>query len=376
MKTSIAAALALALALPVAGCVAEADDAAPAADTGDEQDVTAGSSQYFVARRDTRKCASPMCGGYFVARPNKATFACSDGGAQPECYVADLDLSPLAPTAAQATGLLGRVTATQGEASVVFKGSLAKGPTAFGTTYGRLRVTDAFVAPAPAPLGGKLHRAYTASTCPGKACTTLREHDVNTTATRALAYLDLSAAAGDDRAKNDALFGAYSPTGALVLGANAGPASSRTLSATTFFTRLEPGETACGDDLAKVFAAASAGWLWMSESDYPVTPIAGKAPASGTLGPDDVRALVGADASAAVEERSLGVFSGPGRNDADMAPEEVELATHYRALRHALEQHLVDVRVFYVGHIQLDVVVVGFTRCGGVAGVRTIAIET
>ena len=378
MKHALALALALASVLPLGGCVADAsDDAASNGTTADEQDVIAGSSQYFVARKDDRKCAAPMCGGYFVARPNKATMTCADGTAKAECYVADLDLAPMGATAAQEAAVRGSIYAVKGKAAVVLRGSVAKGLVAGGVTYGRLRATDAFVAPKSAVLGGPLYRAYTVSTCPAKGCVALREHDVNTTATRPLAFLDLTAAPGDDHAKNDALVGAYSPTGTLVLGANSGLAASRTLTATTAFTRVEPGETRCGQDLATALGTAATGWLWMSESDYPVTPISGSAPASGKLTYADVRALVGATADATVDERTLGVISsGPGRNDAGMAPEEVELGTHYRALRHALEQNLSGVRVFYVGHIEVTVVIVGFTRCGELAGVRTTAIET
>jgi hypothetical protein len=375
MSAKLALAFALVASLPLAGCVADASDTA-AASQGDEQDFTGQSTQYFVARKDTRKCAAPACGGYFVARPNLATTTCADGKAAAECYVADIDLSTSGLTDAQRAAVLGKVITTKGKAGVVFAGSLANGLAAGGVTYGRLRATDAFVAPKSFTLGGTLYRAFTETTCPAQGCTSLFEHDVNTLASRPLAHLDLGAAPGTSTQKNDALVGAYSPRGVLALGANAGDEAARSLGVTATFTRVDPGDTLCGDDLAKALADAANGWLWMSESDYPVHPVSGALPASGKLAYADVRALVGAPPTAKVDERSIAVFEGPGRNDGDMAPSEVELATHYRALRHALERNLTHVRVFYVGHIQLDVVVVGITRCGTVAGVRTTAIET
>ncbi|HKP95427.1 MAG TPA: Kazal-type serine protease inhibitor family protein, partial [Fibrobacteria bacterium] len=50
---------------------------------------------YFTLRRDFRKCASPLCGGFFVKRVNLAFTVCADGRRQKECYVAGLDLSAL-----------------------------------------------------------------------------------------------------------------------------------------------------------------------------------------------------------------------------------------------------------------------------------------
>ncbi len=47
---------------------------------------------FFTARPDFRKCATPMCGGYFVKAVNKKRTRCADGTEQRECYVAELDL--------------------------------------------------------------------------------------------------------------------------------------------------------------------------------------------------------------------------------------------------------------------------------------------
>lgn len=60
-------------------------DAASAAD----------SSSYLTLRRDVRRCASPLCGGFFVSRVNRLTTVCVDGSRSDACYVADLDLSTL-----------------------------------------------------------------------------------------------------------------------------------------------------------------------------------------------------------------------------------------------------------------------------------------
>lgn len=51
------------------------------------------SSHYIVTRVDLRKCAYPVCGGYFVKAVNRALTRCADGTLQKDCHVATLDAS-------------------------------------------------------------------------------------------------------------------------------------------------------------------------------------------------------------------------------------------------------------------------------------------
>lgn len=47
-------------------------------------------SEVFTARPDYRKCAAPLCGGYFVKLVNKKLTQCADGSLKQECYVASV----------------------------------------------------------------------------------------------------------------------------------------------------------------------------------------------------------------------------------------------------------------------------------------------
>src|SRR5687768_15658107 len=72
------------------------------------EDITEGpggdDSTYFVVTHpDFRKCAYPMCGGWFVQRVNHSKTKCADGSYQKECQVLDLDLSALGISEAQAS---------------------------------------------------------------------------------------------------------------------------------------------------------------------------------------------------------------------------------------------------------------------------------
>jgi hypothetical protein len=48
-------------------------------------------STFYRLRRDRRRCATPMCGGYFVKRVNLSSTRCANGGWSRECYVARID---------------------------------------------------------------------------------------------------------------------------------------------------------------------------------------------------------------------------------------------------------------------------------------------
>jgi len=71
------------------------DNGAELSQGDDKADGVSSVSTYFWARRDLRKCASPMCGGYFVQRVNKLTTKCVDGIYRESCYVAQIDFGAL-----------------------------------------------------------------------------------------------------------------------------------------------------------------------------------------------------------------------------------------------------------------------------------------
>ena len=53
-------------------------------------------STFYLVRPDLRRCASPMCGGYFVRRVNSDRTQCANGRQMSECYVAIIDWSGIA----------------------------------------------------------------------------------------------------------------------------------------------------------------------------------------------------------------------------------------------------------------------------------------
>src|SRR5262245_30776194 len=65
------------------------------------QDARRAGPSYVTLRRDLRRCAAPLCGGFFVDAVNQDTLRCADGSRSAECYAFDLDLSALGLSAKQ-----------------------------------------------------------------------------------------------------------------------------------------------------------------------------------------------------------------------------------------------------------------------------------
>jgi len=98
-QASLFFSLLLVSATGLAGCAADtADDANGADDATEEvaesEDAITGrpsnTGYFIVTRHDSRKCISPICGGFFVKRVNQATTVCADGSKQAECYVSSM----------------------------------------------------------------------------------------------------------------------------------------------------------------------------------------------------------------------------------------------------------------------------------------------
>ena len=100
---SLFASLTLVACAPVDDAALDADDPAV-----DEVRATSVNLTYYYLRPDYRRCVSPLCGGYFIRRPNQPQTKCVDGTWQRECYVAQVDLEGLGADAHVGAGAIVR----------------------------------------------------------------------------------------------------------------------------------------------------------------------------------------------------------------------------------------------------------------------------
>lgn len=182
----------------VAGARGQAADtpssAAPEGRTGEAAArVQPVSSAYFViTRRDVRRCASPYCGGYFVARVNHARTTCADGSSARECYVAGVDLSALGLTPGDEAALL--------SSTAVFRAALTPLPEV--PRLGHLTVGAAWRAPAQGSISGTFYRVEDAGIeCIAAPCPSIEEEKLNTRQSALIHDIDLEDAPGDDKAR-------------------------------------------------------------------------------------------------------------------------------------------------------------------------------
>lgn len=109
---------------------------------------------YAVTRRDLRKCAAPMCGGFFVKRVNAATTLCADGSKQAECYVSAIQLTGIGLSAREESDFRAAVEAGK----ALIKARVYKKKTN-GTYFGTLKANEGWLGQTGSMPDGTFYRA-------------------------------------------------------------------------------------------------------------------------------------------------------------------------------------------------------------------------
>lgn len=164
--------------------------------------VSAGSTFYRV-RNDLRRCALPLCGGYFVSRVNASSTRCADGSFKRECYVAEIDWNGQEEPE---------------PARLLLRGSIvAKRYERFGN-LGELRVSELWKSLGTNEPAGTFYRVRDRGVrCIAFPCPTHHEAKLNSSFSRNIARVNLEAVGLGDNASvvNAAMTG---PEGVIVTG--------------------------------------------------------------------------------------------------------------------------------------------------------------
>lgn len=199
-------------------------------------DALSVAGNFFSARRDFRRCAYPMCGGWWVAKVNQNRTTCANGSRAAECYVADLDLTESAVSDVGAT-------------NVLFKGRIAR-QTIRGATWGKFFASEVWAsATTDAPLGYFYRVTDNGIRCITTPCYSLHESKLNSTANREISSLTFELMGLDDAGVAPAYDALGSADGVIASGLNYWVRDGRRwgieLDATQFYVRLS-GERLCG----------------------------------------------------------------------------------------------------------------------------------
>lgn len=241
------------------GCSA-ADSAPPDEDEAAVVDeaLAAPVSTYYVVSRDMRKCASPLCGGYFVRRVNRANTRCADGQMSDACYVASLDLHVLGLSTHEEERLTGSVTTDLEASVVVLRGTVRQGGATHFGRLGEFRATEAWLANAPVAVSGAFYRVKDSGiVCITTPCGSLTGTKLNVGTRRTLAELDLNAAPGTEFDHVRAMSRLATDDGLLVAGTTSvvtGPAGrARGLLGSQYYERVvhEPGVCGSSDECSQ-----------------------------------------------------------------------------------------------------------------------------
>jgi len=192
--------------------------------TGDELDVDSADSggkadgpgadnyTFYTARQDFRRCASPMCGGKWVSRVNRANLKCADGTTAKECYVAEIDWSSLGLPESQLDG-------ARDALNPLFRGSLQTRDFGEVGKFGVLQPTEIWAANNEAPSDGVFVRVTDSGIrCITTPCNSLHEGKLNAGLGADIAELDFSWSDATEDEISKAYEAVASDDGLLVVG--------------------------------------------------------------------------------------------------------------------------------------------------------------
>jgi hypothetical protein len=187
-------------------------------------DSNVSNSTFYAARPDLRRCASPMCGGYFVRRVNYGLTRCANGRQMSECYVSSIDWNGIAEVEVNSALLKG---------SIVTKGNR-------NGHYGVLKVSEVWRAADDGKPYGDFYRVRDLGIrCIAAPCLTHQEAKLNTPSVRKIAGVALDEAGAGRDVMEQAQTALTSTTGIIVAGGHStvtGPAGrALTLKAAQFY---------------------------------------------------------------------------------------------------------------------------------------------
>lgn len=129
------------------------------------------------------------------------------------------------------------------------------------------------------------------------------------------------------------------------------------------------------EELIAELKQATAGLMFMSESDYPFETVCWKS--AKEISPEHLRETAGAAKDAAVATESLEQFFGASMAEPEWKKDqELVVAKKYQTLVQLLKENLNDVKVYKIGEIDMPVYIIGRSAEGNRLGLSTTVVET
>lgn len=194
-------------------------DSADDANLDGKADSDNGAYTYYSIKFDMRRCASPMCGGWFLSRVNRSTTVCHTGASAASCYTPALDWSESGLDQDQQDKLLGASAKINARYALVRGRFAKKNTTTPQPDLGRFIVTEAWVAEGETAPEGVFAKVYENGVrCISAPCPTLTEKGLNTGNSANIANLDFAPADLTDNQIDDCVGQYVAPGGLIIAG--------------------------------------------------------------------------------------------------------------------------------------------------------------
>ncbi len=190
-------------------------------DPGGDQAGGVARDTYYAITTDLRRCASPLCGGWFFKRLNRSTTRCVNGSAAEACYAPVLDWSEANLSDAQQAKLLDASNKGSRSSGVygIVRGGFAPTNTTPRPELGRFVIREAWVAEGEAVSQGAFVRIRdNGLRCFAAPCPSLTETTLNTPRSTNIAALDWTPSGLSDRQIEALTELLSSPDGILIAG--------------------------------------------------------------------------------------------------------------------------------------------------------------
>jgi len=201
-----------------------------------------GAYTYFGITADLRKCPSPLCGGWFLARVNQAMTTCHDGRQAATCYTPVLDWSDANLSAAQQAKLLdaSSTDAGSGDIYAIVRGRFARTNSTSQPRTGRFVISEAWVAEGTGVPDGVFVRVMDNGVrCFAAPCPSVTEKTLNMSLSVDIAAVDFTPAGLTEQQVEGCLASMSTPGGILAVGYR--------------YTVIENGVTAMGRSATAVY---------------------------------------------------------------------------------------------------------------------------
>jgi hypothetical protein len=198
---------------------------------------------YFSVRPDLRRCASPVCGGFWFKALNQKLTRCFDGSEATECYAGDIDLSALSLSEEQASYARNRAA----QSRMLVKGKFDSGSWPGFELVARFLVAEAWDAATDQPALGTFYFARREPiVCVRYPCDDISAQELNVPGSASLfADIDFSATQASASQIQEASKRLESEGLLLAAFAAIGPGGARVLAAQQYYVKIVH-DGACG----------------------------------------------------------------------------------------------------------------------------------